>query len=63
MLLGFVRVVVVIAVVAFIAATSVIGIGLLIDSTQKLTMSATDTDGTFYADLTGDCDYSSVTCG
>jgi len=63
MFLGFVRMVVVIAVVAFIAATSVIGMGLIIDSSRQLTMSVTNTDDTFYADLTGDCDYSSVYCG
>lgn len=62
MLRGFARIGIMIAFVVVIAAGSVSAFGLLLDTTQKLTVAINTPDDTFYADLTGDCDDTSVNC-
>jgi hypothetical protein len=63
MLQGIVRIGIVVVFIAIIAASSVSGMGLLLDTTQKLTMSTASTDDLFYATVDDNCDYSSITCG
>ena len=56
MLRGILGVTLTTTIVAVIAAVSVIGMILLIDSTRLLTQTASNTDGSYYADLAESCD-------
>jgi hypothetical protein len=62
MLRGIAQVAVIMTLVTIIAAFSVVGTMLVIDSTRLLTMTTSSTDDTFYA-LADNCDeYVSATC-
>ena len=49
--------------IVIVAAGSVSAFEFVLDTTQKLTVSISTDDDTFYADLAGDCDNTSVDCG
>jgi hypothetical protein len=60
---GIARLGIVLVFIVIVAAGSVSAFEFVLDTTQKLTVSISTDDDTFYADLAGDCDNTSVDCG